>query len=424
MFAKIFGSKKDEAPPTGEIATTIIDLATNSAAPEVDWPSVFSTVELIKAYYPTPNPKEGCLQALKAIRFRLESEDPVVINYTLTLLDTCFKNCDRTFQIEVGQKEFTKYLQRFLERPTLAPENRGQCLELIADWSTQTDVSEIKRLFETLVKAGYRFTPESLSKVSPQVLESLRRTHGTPAVVYTSSNGFGGGVQQQQPNFAPQGRQQRVDEVSPEERVKWVQHDIGLCENSVAILVETLNFAEPGEDVSRNEIAVESFNRCVDLQRRIIDLIEKVQEPELVDKLITCNSSIVAALDQFNAMKSKTVTPVTTTIPSVPLLSTTAPMIDFDAPAVQAPPTTAARGYAAGGAAAPLQLPVEIQGGPVQLSMEPVGYTIGGFDSSSSSSSGPGNPFEVTGSGSGSHAAGGSGSGSRAAEAPGNPFKD
>ncbi|ORY41335.1 hypothetical protein BCR33DRAFT_718954, partial [Rhizoclosmatium globosum] len=62
MF-NLFGKKTNSAPE-GEIATTIIEVATNSSLPEVDWPSVFSVVESIKGFYSTNTPNEGCVHTL------------------------------------------------------------------------------------------------------------------------------------------------------------------------------------------------------------------------------------------------------------------------------------------------------------------------------------------------------------------------
>ncbi|KAI9345352.1 hypothetical protein BDR26DRAFT_893554 [Obelidium mucronatum] len=288
------------------------DVVTNPASPEVDWPGVFSVIEMIKKYYVTSTPNEGALQALKAIRFRLDDTSPIVVNYTLTLLNTCYKNCDRPFQVQVASSDNLKHLQKFLETTTLAAENRGQCLEMIADWANTSDIPEMKRFFETLVRAGYRFSVQALAKISPEDLERLRPTHlvypqqGTVLVVpnaYAPALPLGTRIVYAAPQIVQTPLVQSrpdITSVSEEERRKWVAHDCSLVENTVSMLVETVSFAEPGVDITTNEIAVESYNRCLDIQRRIVGHIEKVQESDLLDKLITSNSAIVAALELYN----------------------------------------------------------------------------------------------------------------------------
>ncbi|ORY41336.1 hypothetical protein BCR33DRAFT_718955, partial [Rhizoclosmatium globosum] len=188
---------------------------------------------------------------------------------------------------------------------------------MIAEWSTLSDVPDIKQLFHTLVKAGFRFSPQALSKLSPDELARLqpqpqqptqqRYFFASPAGAFVSPVPV---VQQtiyvNQPYIPQQIVQARPDitQVSHEERVKWVNHDCGLADNSVAMLAESLNFAEPGSDISSNEIAVESYNRCLEIQKRLVAHVERVQEPDLVDKLITANAAVVGVLDQYNNMRS------------------------------------------------------------------------------------------------------------------------
>ncbi|KAI9345350.1 hypothetical protein BDR26DRAFT_160068 [Obelidium mucronatum] len=208
--------KKDaNSRPEGEIATTIIgkglqgqcshatgcvwlraliDICTNPAAPEVDYPAVFTTIELIKGYYQTGTPLEGCVQAIKAIRYRLEAADPVTLNYTLTVLDTFYKNCEKPFVSQMSSKDNLKALETFLARRDLAPENRGQCLEMIANWARATeDPPEIRAFFETLLQSGYRFSAASLARLPPGAYERIMR--GKPTTGFMGSRSHSQGVQ-------------------------------------------------------------------------------------------------------------------------------------------------------------------------------------------------------------------------------------
>ncbi|KAJ3012656.1 UNVERIFIED_CONTAM: hypothetical protein HDU68_001086 [Siphonaria sp. JEL0065] len=172
---------------------------------------------------------------------------------------------------------------------------------MIADWSSISDVPEIKQFFKTLVMAGYRFSQAAMSKISPQDLNRIRGN-----TVY-STMPAGRGILYVNPQYAIQqpfvAARPSITTVSRDERAKWVTHDVGLVENTVSMLVEAINFAEPGVDITTNEIAIESYNRCLEIQRRIVGHIEKVQEPDLLDQLITANTTIVNALELFNCSK-------------------------------------------------------------------------------------------------------------------------
>ncbi|KAJ3263088.1 hypothetical protein HDU77_011271 [Chytriomyces hyalinus] len=299
-------------PPTGEIATAILDVATNPAAPEVEWGAVFSTMERIKAFYSTNTPGEGCSQALKAIRYRLSSEDPVAINYILQVMDAFYKNCEQQFTSQVASKDFLNFLKSVLERPSLAAENRGQLLELIADWGTANPPQpEMRKFFESCVKDGYKFSESALAKLPPATLQALRSNSNKGGIFYGAINSWSTtGVPQQnymvtqvpaQQFMRPQAPvQPKINEVPYSERVNWIKFDVDVADNCVSMLLETVNFADQSSDVGKNEIAKETFMRCCDIQRRIVSSISKVDEPDLVEKLLSTNRKINDALEQFN----------------------------------------------------------------------------------------------------------------------------
>ncbi|KAJ3022486.1 UNVERIFIED_CONTAM: hypothetical protein HDU68_009132 [Siphonaria sp. JEL0065] len=339
MFANLFNKSTPATAPTGEIATTIIgmylfpvfpfyivatsgtnfidphyhtDSCTNPAAPEIDWPAVFTIAELIKGYYHTANPGEGCMQAINAIKFRLSAADPVTINYTLSVLDALYKNCEKPFAQQIALKDNLKYLEKFLERPELAPENRGQCLEIIADWAMTTeDPPEIRKFFESLLRAGYQFSANALARLPRGALERIMVAKPNPM-----TRSFSRGPQPPPagvPNGyisatdCPPAPQQSIDKVSPQTREQWVDFDIQVSQSCIAMLLETIAFTSPEDsltkDLAENEIALEGFMRCCDIQGRIIALIPKVKEPVLVEKLLAANASLSAAIDQYNSAR-------------------------------------------------------------------------------------------------------------------------
>ena len=79
----------------------------------------------------------------------------VVINYALIVMDAFVKNCGRPFVVELSSRENTEFLRKFLMRETLAPENRGRLLEIIADWAEHIqDPPGIRMFFHRLVGEG------------------------------------------------------------------------------------------------------------------------------------------------------------------------------------------------------------------------------------------------------------------------------
>ncbi|KAJ3296118.1 hypothetical protein HDU79_007544 [Rhizoclosmatium sp. JEL0117] len=334
-----------ESAPTGEIATSIIEICTNPAAPDVDWPTVFVTIEIIKGYYSTATPQEGCAQAIKAIRYRLDCADPVILNYTLEVLSSFYTNCEKPFAVEVARKENLAYLQKFLERQEIAPENRAQLLEMIGEWATTTDTPPpTRKLFESLLRSRYRFPEEVYSKLKPGEYEKIMSETNTA----NASGGILGGnlgsifksnqspppplpdrppqpfnqvmypVQRTQSfnqamrpvhptrsfNQAPSTVPPKndIDQVDFNEREKWVSFDVNVAESCAAMLQETLLHLPQNldSDLDKHDIAYEGFMRCCDIQGRIVAAIPKVKEPKLVKRLLVANHMLTDVMGQYN----------------------------------------------------------------------------------------------------------------------------
>ncbi|KAJ3015491.1 UNVERIFIED_CONTAM: hypothetical protein HDU68_012704 [Siphonaria sp. JEL0065] len=159
--------------PHGLIATPIVE-CTSPEVPDLDYHNILVIVESIKY-----DPRQGPAEAMNAIRYRLEYGDAVSIYYTLSVLDCFYKNCGPPFVNQViANLDFIQY--EFIHRQSLAVENRGQVLELIAEWGTADDAPpKIKFFFEKLWKEGYKFNPASLTKLTPEDIARMRKTVST-----------------------------------------------------------------------------------------------------------------------------------------------------------------------------------------------------------------------------------------------------
>ncbi|KAJ3076130.1 hypothetical protein HDU98_005549 [Podochytrium sp. JEL0797] len=145
---------------------------TASDVPDLDYFHVLQVAEAVQA----DATGQGAKEAMEAIKYRLAADEPVSVYYTLALLDALYKNCGRAFQAQViASRGFLQY--EFIHRQSLVIENRGQIMELIAEWGTADAApKEIKAWFEEMWKSGYRFPRSSLSKLTPADMKRIRAT--------------------------------------------------------------------------------------------------------------------------------------------------------------------------------------------------------------------------------------------------------
>ncbi|KAI8621199.1 hypothetical protein BC830DRAFT_292333 [Chytriomyces sp. MP71] len=276
-----------------------IDAATNAVESEVDWPSVFQAADVIKACYETSTPLVGATEAIRMLFLKLAMDEPVALNYTLTTLDALFKSCEDIFVREVAQTKNLAQLQQFLERPDIAPENRGQCLDMIGEWAFATeDPPEIRVFFEKMLGAGYRFSPKIVSRLAPGALDRFRA--GTLASVFDDPTIPSNRTNHIADSRANSKSRHRIDQIPYPDRKKWVKHDCKVAENSTTLLLESIASLSPNDDITCASLARENFKRCIEIQYRLVKAISRVPEPQLLARLLAAHKAVNSALEQYN----------------------------------------------------------------------------------------------------------------------------
>ncbi|KAJ3377675.1 Dynein light chain 4, axonemal [Entophlyctis sp. JEL0112] len=168
--------------PPGVVTDALIDL-TSSDIPDLDWTAIPVVLELVRSI-----PGSGYAEAMTAFRYRLKIEDPVSIFYTLIVLNYFFENAGIHFQNELAVKDNLHFLQYgVINRSTLAPENRGQLLELVTSWGISPEAPPaFRELFEKMAEQGYRFSESCVRLMSPDVASRHRKAISSKSIFQLS----------------------------------------------------------------------------------------------------------------------------------------------------------------------------------------------------------------------------------------------
>jgi len=89
----------------------IVEQATDALNPTEDWALIMEIVDIIN------QSDEGPKDAVRAIRKRLgqnAGKNYSVIMYTLTVLETCVKNCGKRFHTLICNKDFVQDLVKLI----------------------------------------------------------------------------------------------------------------------------------------------------------------------------------------------------------------------------------------------------------------------------------------------------------------------
>lgn len=118
---------------------------------------------------------DSARDAMKAIRKRLTQnagKNYTVIMYTLTVLETCVKNCGKAFHVLVANKEFIQELVKLIgpknDPPAVVQEKVLNLIQVWADaFRSQPDLNGVVQVYQELKNKGIEFPMTDMDTMAP-----------------------------------------------------------------------------------------------------------------------------------------------------------------------------------------------------------------------------------------------------------------
>lgn len=146
-----------------------LEQATDSTLASENWALNMEICDMINESSDTAR------DAMKAIRKRLSQnagKDNQVIMYTLTVLETCVKNCGKAFHVLVAQKDFIQELIKLIgpknDPPAVMQEKVLSLIQIWADaFKNQPDLNGITQMYMELKNKGIEFPQTDIEHLAP-----------------------------------------------------------------------------------------------------------------------------------------------------------------------------------------------------------------------------------------------------------------
>ncbi|XP_044269081.1 TOM1-like protein 2 isoform X2 [Tribolium madens] len=260
-----------------------IEQATDGTLASENWSLNMEICDLVN------ETEDGPRDAVKAIRKRLTQnagKNYTVVMYTLTVLETCVKNCGKRFHVLICNKDFVTELVKLIgpknDPPTAVQE---KVLSLIQSWAdafrNQPEMSGVVSVYQDLLAKGIEFPATDLDSMAPihtpqrsvetEVPEEVPiPQHSSPTPHLPSPTGS----------------------LSPEQRAK-LQSELDVVQSNMNVLGEMLSEMKPGnEQPDELELLQELHVTCQSMQERLVDLISKLSNDELTAELLRINDDL------------------------------------------------------------------------------------------------------------------------------------
>lgn len=264
-----------------------IEQATDPSLDSEDWSLNMEICDMINESSSDAN----CKDAMRAIRKRLSQyigKNYSVILLTLTVLETCVKNCGKNFHVLVANKEFIQELVKLISPkhdPPIAVQEK--VLNLIQTWAEtfahQPELKGVVEIYQELKNKGIEFPVVDPENVVP---------------IYTPQKSVATPPPRQPP--AQRSPHHEVDspiqisggDITPDQIAK-LQSELDIVGINITILSEMLTELKPNQETpSDYKLLIDLVATCKEMQTRIVDLIGKVNNDEITAELLRLNDEL------------------------------------------------------------------------------------------------------------------------------------
>ncbi|XP_050096186.1 TOM1-like protein 2 isoform X1 [Anopheles aquasalis] len=271
-----------------------IEQATDGSLASENWALNMEICDMIN------ESSDGARDAMKAIRKRLAQnagKNFTVIMYTLTVLETCVKNCGKAFHILVANKEFIQELVKLIgPKNDPPPIVQDKVLSLIQIWAdvfrSQPDLNGVVQVCQELKNKGIEFPQTDLDSIAPIYTPQRSVPDGAPAAE-PNVNNLPVSPHHHHPSQTPGSPAMPPPSSLSQDQIAKLQSELDIVAMNMSILGEMLTELKPGqEDPADYKLLVDLTATCREMQSRIFDLIGKVQHDELTAELLRLNDEL------------------------------------------------------------------------------------------------------------------------------------
>ncbi|XP_078807372.1 target of Myb1 membrane trafficking protein isoform X4 [Oryzias latipes] len=279
-----------------------IERATSSSLQSEDWELNLEICDTINSS------EEGPKDAIRAIKKRIiGNKNFKEVMLTLTVLETCVKNCGNRFHILVTTRDF---IEGVLVRAIIPSNNpplivHDRVLGIIQAWAdafrSSPDLTGVVSVYEDLRRKGLEFpvtpqegympvqtTKKTLSGNGPAVtaLPAVRLSSQTPqtSVLTLALDGTN--------PFTPS-------------QVQRLKTDLGMVRSNLSIMSDMMRQLDPVTVKQADMELLELYTVCKEMQDRIVKIIPKLNEEKLIEELLAANDEMNTAFTRYQRFEKR-----------------------------------------------------------------------------------------------------------------------
>lgn len=289
--------------PVGQL----LESATSSSLPSEDWALNMEICDMINCA------EEGPKDAVRAIKKRIVgNKNFKEVMLTLTVLETCVKNCGYRFHILVTTRDFVEgvLVRSIIPRnnPPLVLHDR--VLSIIQAWAdafrSSPDLTGVVSVYEDLRRKGLEFPVTELDGYSPvQAPQKTLPGNGPavttlPAVVLPSKPPLNP-PQTSEFKLALEG----TTAFTPSQ-IKKLKNELGVVRSNLTMMSDMMSQLDPVTVKQADmELLEQLYTVCKEMQERIVKMVPRLSEEKLIEELLATNDEMNTAFTRYQRFERR-----------------------------------------------------------------------------------------------------------------------
>ncbi|XP_049924965.1 target of Myb protein 1 isoform X7 [Epinephelus moara] len=238
-----------------------IESATGSSLPSEDWALNMEICDMINSS------EEGPKDAVRAIKKRIVgNKNFKEVMLTLTVLETCVKNCGYRFHILVTTRDF---VEGVLVRSIIPRNNpplilHDRVLSIIQAWAdafrSSPDLTGVVSVYEDLRRKGLEFPMTELDGYSP---------------------------------------------AQPQKKIKKLKSELGVVRSNLTMMSDMMSQLDPVTVKQADMELLELYTVCKEMQDRIVKIVPRLSEEKLIEELLAANDEMNTAFTRYHRFERR-----------------------------------------------------------------------------------------------------------------------
>ncbi|XP_038124157.1 target of Myb protein 1 isoform X3 [Cyprinodon tularosa] len=283
-----------------------IERATNSSLPSEDWELNMEICDIINSS------EEGPRDAVRAIKKRiLENKNFKEIMYALTVLETCVKNCGYRFHILVTTRDFVEgvLLRSIIPRNNPPQVVHDRVLAIIQAWAdafrSSPDLTGVVSVYEDLRRKGLEFPVAQLDGYSSTEAPKKHLPRNGPTVTTLPAMRLSS-----KPPLIPAHTSELklalegTGAFTPSQ-IKMLKTELGVVRCNLSTMSEMMSQLDPVTVKQADMELLELYTVCKEMQDRIVKIIPRLSEENLIEELLATNDEMNTAFTRYHRFERR-----------------------------------------------------------------------------------------------------------------------